>query len=49
MKQIRVMLLIGWIFALTGDELAHKMDNRQTPSDSKANLIMTLNNKKGKK
>ena len=48
MKKISFMLLIGWVFALTGDELAQKMDNRKTPSDSKVDLIMTLKNKKGK-
>ena len=41
------MLLIGWVFALTGDKLAQKMDDRKTPSDSKVDLIMTLKNKKG--
>ena len=48
MKKISFMLLIGWVFALTGDELAQKMDDRKTPSDSKVDLIMTLKNKKGK-
>ena len=48
MKKISFMLLIGWVFALTGDELAQKMDDRKTPSDSKVDLIMTLTNKKGK-
>ena len=48
MKKISFILLTGWIFALTGDELAQKIDNRKTPLDSKADLIMTLTNKKGK-
>jgi len=48
MKKISFMLLAGWIFALTGDELAKQMDNRETPTDSKTDLIMTLVNKKGK-
>ena len=48
MKKISFILLIGWVVALTGDELAQKMDDRKTPSDSKVDLIMTLKNKKGK-
>ena len=48
MKKISFLLLIGWIFALTGDELAQQMDNRKTPIDSKVDLQMTLTNKKGK-
>jgi outer membrane lipoprotein-sorting protein len=48
MKKIIVLLLLGWIFALTGDELAKQIDNRKKPSDSKVDLIMTLINKKGK-
>jgi len=48
MKKINIFLLVGWVFALTGDELAQKMDDRKTPSDSKVDLIMTLTNKKGK-
>ena len=48
MKIISFLLLIGWIFALTGDELAQQMDNRKTPIDSKVDLLMTLTNKKGK-
>ena len=48
MKKISFILLTGWIFALTGDELAQKIDNRKTPLDSKVDLIMTLTNKKGK-
>ena len=39
MKKISFMLLIGWIFALTGDELAQQMDSRKTPIDS--NLLKT--------
>tara|TARA_B100000131_G_scaffold300246_1_gene321410 strand:- start:128 stop:874 length:747 start_codon:yes stop_codon:yes gene_type:complete len=35
-------------FALSGIELAQKIDNRKTPIDSKVDLIMTLTNKKGK-
>jgi len=48
MKKISFLLLAGWVFALTGDELAKKIDQRKTPSDSKVDLIMTLKNKKGK-
>ena len=48
MKKISFMLLAGWVFALTGDELAEKIDQRKTPSDSKVDIIMTLKNKKGK-
>ena len=48
MKKISFFLLIGWIFALTGDELAQQMDSRKTPIDSKVDLLMTLTNKKGK-
>ena len=48
MKKISFLLLIGWIFALTGDELAQQMDSRKTPIDSKVDLLMTLTNKKGK-
>lgn len=33
---------------LTGDELVQKMEDRITPKDSKADMIMTLTNKKGK-
>ena len=48
MRKITLLLLIGWVFALTGDELARKMDSQKTPLDSKVNLLMTLTNKKGK-
>ena len=48
MKIISFLLLIGWIFALTGDELAQQMDSRKKPIDSKVDLLMTLTNKKGK-
>ena len=48
MKNISLLLLIGWIFALTGNELAQQMDGRKTPIDSKVDLLMTLTNKKGK-
>ena len=48
MKKISFLLLAGWVFALTGDELAQQMDNRKTPIDSKVDLLMTLTNKKGK-
>ena len=48
MKNISLLLLIGWVFSLTGDELAQKMEGRKTPIDSKVNLLMTLTNKKGK-
>ena len=48
MKKISFLLLAGLVFALTGDELAHQMDSRNTPVDSKFDLKMTLINKKGK-
>ena len=48
MKKISFFILVGWIFALTGDELAQQMDNRRTPIDSKVDLLMTLTNQKGK-
>ena len=48
MKNISLLLLIGWIFALTGNELAQQMDGLKTPIDSKVDLLMTLTNKKGK-
>ena len=48
MKKISFLLFIGWVFALTGDELAQQMDGRKTPLDSKVDLLMTLTNKKGK-
>ena len=48
MRKITLLLLIGWVFALTGDELARKMDSQKTPLDSKVDLLMTLINKKGK-
>ena len=48
MRKITFLLLIGWVFTLTGDELAQQMDSRRTPMDSKVDLLMTLTNKKGK-
>ena len=48
MRKITLLLLIGWVFELTGDELAQQMDNRRTPIDSKVDLLMTLTNQKGK-
>ena len=48
MKTISLLLLIGWVFALTGNELAQQMDELKTPLDSKVDLLMTLTNKKGK-
>ena len=48
MRKITLLLLIGWVFALTGNELAQQMDSRRTPVDSKVDLLMTLTNKKGK-
>ena len=48
MRKITLLLLIGWVFALTGDELAQKMDSQRTPIDSKVDLLMTLTNQKGK-
>ena len=48
MRKITLFLLIGWVFTLTGDELAQQMDSRRTPIDSKVDLLMTLTNQKGK-
>ena len=48
MRKITLFLLIGWVFTLTGDELAQQMDSRRTPLDSKVDLLMTLTNQKGK-
>ena len=49
MKEFSVLVILAsWIFGLTGDELAEKIDQRKTPTDSKVDLIMTLTNKKGK-
>ncbi len=48
MRKTTLLLLFGWVFALTGDELARQMDSRRTPIDSKVDLLMTLTNKKGK-
>jgi len=48
MRKITLLLLFGWVFALTGDELARQMDSRRTPIDLKVDLLMTLTNKKGK-
>ena len=48
MKKISFLLLVGWGFALTGDELAQQMDSQKIPLDSKVDLLMTLTNKKGK-
>ena len=48
MKKISLLLFAGWVFALTGDELASQMENRKTPADSRVDLLMTLINKKGK-
>ena len=49
MKKLSIFtVVISLLFGLTGDELAHQMDNRKTPADFKVDLIMTLINKKGK-
>ena len=48
MKKISLLLVAGYVFALTGDELALQMENRKTPADSKVDLLMTLINKQGK-
>ena len=48
MRKITLFLLIGWVFTLTGDELAQQMDSRRTPLDLKVDLLMTLTNQKGK-
>ena len=47
MRKISVLLLVGSIFALTGDDLAQQMDRRKKPEDSKVDLLMTLINKNG--
>ena len=43
-----VIIIISWMFGLTGDELVQKMEDRITPKDSKVDMVMTLTNKKGK-
>ena len=43
-----VIIIISWMFGLTGDELVQKMEDRVTPIDSKVDMVMTLTNKKGK-
>ena len=43
-----ILFFYNNIFALSGIELAQKIDNRKTPIDSKVDLVMTLTNKKGK-
>ena len=49
MKRFGILIiLLGWMFGLTGYELAEKMDQRETPKDSKVDLVMTLTNKRGK-
>ena len=48
MRKITLLLLFGWVFSLTGDELAQQMESRRTPIDLKVDLLMTLTNKKGK-
>ena len=30
-----IIIIISWMFGLTGDELVQKMDDRITPKDSK--------------
>lgn len=47
-KLLYSVLFFSWSFALTGEELAVKMDQRSKPEDSKVNLTMVLTNKKGK-
>ena len=49
MKNLAVIIIIiSWMFGLTGDELVQKMEDRITPKDSKVDMVMTLTNKKGK-
>ena len=43
-----IIIIISWMFGLTGDELVQKMEDRITPKDSKVDMVMTLTNKKGK-
>ena len=47
-KKLFLILFINWILALTGDELIIQMDNKPSPNNSKANMSMTLTNKKNK-
>ena len=42
-----VIIIISWMFGLTGDELVKKMEDRITPKDSKVDMVMTLTNKGG--
>ena len=49
MKKITLIIIfIGWILGLSGDELVKQMETRKTPIDSKSDLLMSLTNKKGK-
>ena len=43
-----VIIIVSWMFGLTGDELVQKMEDRVTPIDSQVDMVMTLINKKGK-
>ena len=47
-KKLFLILFINWILALTGDELIIQMDNKPSPDNFKANMNMTLTNKKNK-
>lgn len=47
-KKIILILFINLIFALTSDELVTLIENKPSPSNFKANMTMTLTNKKGK-
>ena len=47
-KNIYLIIFINCIFALTGNELITLMENKPNPDNSKANMTMTLINKKNK-
>jgi hypothetical protein len=52
MKLKKILLIIfvysTFIFAMSGLELAKKIDNKKKPKDSKSNTTMILTNKNGK-
>ena len=47
-KIVMGIIIINWLFGLTGDQLVQNMEDRVTPKDSKVDIVMTLTNKKGK-
>ena len=45
---IVLLLFVHHLFSISGQDLALKINQRMSPTDSKADLSMTLTNKKGK-